>query len=179
MSTLVSNLRLAATPTAASCARIFVAHALREWQADALVQDAQLVVSELVTNAVQATGVPKESPTWLELEGLQLLHVGVYGHGRSVTIQVWDSSKEPPVKQKAGGEAWAESGRGLAIVEALALHVGHFFLSTGGKVVWAELALPGVVQPLPRRMPKDLSNVVLPQSDPDTLLKLLDGLQKL
>lgn len=76
----------------------------------------------------------------------------------------WDSSKEPPVKQKAGGEAWAESGRGRkgpAIVETLALHVGHFFPQTGGKVVWAELALPGVVQPLLRRTPKDLSNVVL------------------
>lgn len=179
MSTLVSNIRLAPTTTAVSCARIFVAHTLRTWNVPDLVEDAELVVSELVTNAVRACGVLTPVPTWGELEGMQLLHVGVQGHGQSVHIQVWDSSVEPPVKPKAGPEDWTENGRGLVIIEALALHVGHFFPRTGGKVVWAELAAKERLQPLPWAVPQELENVLLPLPDPVLLLRLLDALQKL
>lgn len=179
MSTLVANIRLAPTTTAVSCGRIFISHTLRAWNVPHLVEDAQLVVSELVTNAVRACGVMTPVPTWQEAEGMQLLHVAVYGHGQSVNIQVWDSSLEPPVKPKAGPEEWTESGRGLAIVEALSHRVGHFYPRTGGKVVWAELSAKESVQPLPWRVPQELENVVLPQADPDLLLRLLDALQRI
>ncbi|MFC8008951.1 ATP-binding protein [Streptomyces cinereoruber] len=179
MSTLVSNIRLAATATAVSCARIFVEHTLKQWDAPTLVDDALLVVSELVTNSVKATGVMTPSPAWTELDNLQQLHVSLSGHGRSVTIRVWDSSLEPPVKPKAGPEEWSEGGRGLVLVESLALHVGHYFPQTGGKVVWAELALDRVVPMLPRRERKEPLNVVLPQPDPELLLKVLKSLQNL
>ncbi|MFF6951811.1 ATP-binding protein [Streptomyces iakyrus] len=179
MSTLLSNIRLAPTTTAVSCARIFTAHTLRTWGLPDLVQDAELVVSELVTNAVRACGVLSPVPTWGELEGMQLLHLGIYGHGQSVNIQVWDSSLKPPIKPEAGGDDWTEHGRGLTIVEALALHVGHFFPNTGGKVVWAELSAKEGLQPLPRRVAKELENVLLPLPDPDLLLRLLDALQRL
>lgn len=179
MSTLVSNIRLAATATAVSCARIFVEHTLKQWEAPALVEDALLVVSELVTNSVKATGVTNPEPTWTELDGLQLLHVTMQGHGRSVTIRVWDSSLEPPVKPKAGPEEWSEGGRGLLLVETLALHVGHYFPQAGGKVVWAEMALPHVAPMLPRRERKEPLNLLLPQPDPELLVKLLQSLQRL
>lgn len=179
MSTLISNIRLAPTTTAVSCARIFIAHTLRMWNLADLVEDAQLVVSELVTNSVRACGVMVPVPTFEEAEVMQLLHLGIYGHGSSVNIQVWDSSLEPPVKVDAGRDDWNESGRGLAIVEALAHRVGHFFPRTGGKVVWAELSAKESVQPLPWRVPEELENVVLHQPDPQLLLRLLDALQRL
>ncbi|MFC8852950.1 ATP-binding protein [Streptomyces sp. NPDC057144] len=179
MSTLVSHIRLAATATAVSCSRIFAAHTLRQWDAPHLVDNAELVISELVTNAVKATGVMTPEPTWAQLEDVRLLHVALYGHGHSVTIQVWDSSEEPPVQAKAGAEEWAEGGRGLFIVEALALHVGHFFPKTGGKVVWAELALDAALPGLPRREPKEPLNVLLPEADPELLIRLLNALQRL
>ncbi|MEV8064650.1 ATP-binding protein [Streptomyces sp. NPDC085995] len=179
MSTLVSQIRLAATATAVSCSRIFAAHTLRQWNAPDLVDNAELVISELVTNAVKATGVVTPRPTWAQLQGVQLLHVALYGHGHSVTIQVWDSSEEPPVQAKTGVEEWAEGGRGLFIVEALALHVGHFFPKSGGKVVWAELAVDTRLPSLPRREPQEPLNVLLPEADPELLIKLLKALDKL
>ncbi|WP_217162856.1 ATP-binding protein [Streptomyces sp. AC512_CC834] len=179
MSTLVSHIRLAATLTAVSCSRVFTAHTLRQWNVPHLVDNAQLVVSELVTNAVKATGVVTANPTWSQLEDVRLLHVGIYGHGHSVTIQVWDNSDELPVQAKADTEEWAEGGRGLFIVEALALHVGHFFPQSGGKVVWAELAMDAQLPRLPQREPKEPLNVLLPEADPQLLIKLLNGLEKL
>ncbi|MFB6518592.1 ATP-binding protein [Streptomyces sp. NPDC056401] len=179
MNTLVANLRLAATSTAVSCSRVFIAHTLRQWNIPDLIDDAQLVVSELVTNSVKATGVMTPSPTWAELEGLKLLHVALFAHGHSVTIQVWDDSKEPPVKTGAGQDDEAEQGRGLFIVEALALNVGCFFPRNGGKVVWAEMSAKGKAQDLPRRVRKPLENILLPESDPVLLRLLLEGLQKL
>ncbi|QKW28987.1 ATP-binding protein [Streptomyces seoulensis] len=179
MSTLVSHIRLAATATAVSCSRLFAAHTLRQWNAPHLVDNAELVVSELVTNAVKATGVASPAPAWAQLEDVQLLHITLYGRAHSVTIQVWDSSEEPPVQAKTGVEEWAEGGRGLFIVEALALHVGHFFPKSGGKVVWAELALDAQLPSLPQREAKKPLNVLLPEADPELLIKLLKALEKL
>lgn len=168
MNTLVSNIRLAATLTAVSCSRVFTSHTLRQWQVPALIDDAEIVVSELVTNSIRATGVMSTQPTWSELEGLRMVHVSLFGHGHSVTIQVWDASKKPPFKSAAGQDPMAEQGRGLFIVEALAHRVGHFYPQTGGKVVWAELALKGDDPPLPRIVPEKPMNILLEY--PDTVL---------
>jgi anti-sigma regulatory factor (Ser/Thr protein kinase) len=52
----MTSLTLAATLTAVSRARQFALFTLKRWGLAALAEDAQLVVSELVTNAVQASG---------------------------------------------------------------------------------------------------------------------------
>lgn len=176
---LVSNLRLAATLTAVSCSRVFTAHTLRHWNVPGLIENAELVVSELVTNAVKATGVLSTEPTYAELEDLKLLHLCIIGDRDSIYFQVWDTSVEPPVSPQAGRDDWEEGGRGLVIVNALSRRVGHFFPQGGGKVVWAELGLIGVTQRLPRREPKPPLNVVLPESDPALLVKHLGGQQAL
>jgi anti-sigma regulatory factor (Ser/Thr protein kinase) len=51
---LQSHLELAALPTAPACARGHVRSVAREWGLSALADDAELLTSELVTNAVQA-----------------------------------------------------------------------------------------------------------------------------
>src|SRR5262249_56303176 len=48
-------LELGALPTAVPCARLHVKHVLREWQMAQLADPVELVVAELVTNAMQAS----------------------------------------------------------------------------------------------------------------------------
>jgi hypothetical protein len=48
-------LELGALPTAVPCARLHVKHVLREWQMPRLADPVELVVAELVTNAMQAS----------------------------------------------------------------------------------------------------------------------------
>jgi anti-sigma regulatory factor (Ser/Thr protein kinase) len=81
---------------------------------------AQLVASELVTNAVVHAGTTIELTLRLMAP---MLHIGVRdgGTGRPHVADVDESS---------------ESGRGLMLVDALASSWGTFFPDTG-KVVWA------------------------------------------
>ena len=58
---LRSSLELGALPTAASCACLHAKHVLWEWGLSSLVDSAELLVSELVTNAVNATGQPGQT----------------------------------------------------------------------------------------------------------------------
>ncbi|QMU73758.1 ATP-binding protein [Streptacidiphilus sp. P02-A3a] len=151
---LAASLNLAALPTAVSCSRMFVRHTLHRWTLPERIDTAELVVSELVTNAVKATGVTTLQPTWAELDGLNLISVRILARGDAFSIQVWDASVELPVQPAAGADDEAESGRGLFIVGAMARQVGHFYPRGGGKVVWAELALESPVPTLPRRSSK-------------------------
>jgi hypothetical protein len=52
---LRSYLELGALPTAVPCARLHARHMLWEWGLNGLIQDSELLVRELVTNAVKAT----------------------------------------------------------------------------------------------------------------------------
>ncbi|HEV3382209.1 MAG TPA: ATP-binding protein, partial [Trebonia sp.] len=66
------------------------------------------VISELVTNAVEATQAARlNTPVRLTLIG------GL----RTLLVAVWDASPEPPVPAAAADDD--ESGRGLLIVQAL------------------------------------------------------------
>lgn len=176
---LVLSLDLAAVPTAVSCSRMFVGHTLRRWNLPHLVESAELIVSELVTNAVKATGITTPQPSWGEMEGLQLLRVRVHASRDSIVIQVWDADGEPLDLPAAGADEDAESGRGLFIVRSVARQIGRFYPRGGGKVVWAELPLEPPVQPLPRRAAKRPASIHLPKADPDLLRAVLAGLRAL
>lgn len=173
-----ASLNLAAVVTAVSCSRVFIRHTLQQWGLPNQIETAELVVSELVTNAVEATGVTTPNPGWAELDKVPLINVRVMAHGDGFSIQVWDVSEELPDHPAAGPGDDAESGRGLLIVHALARQVGHFFPKGGGKVVWAELALEAPVPPLPRSASKT-PTISLPLADSDLLRRVLAGLQKL
>jgi serine phosphatase RsbU (regulator of sigma subunit)/anti-sigma regulatory factor (Ser/Thr protein kinase) len=116
---------LPATPAAAADARAFVRGSLGTWHADEdVVQNAELVVSELVTNAVTHTGTAP---------GLVLAR-----EPGLLRISVSDSSTRHPSPRDA--EPDAVGGRGMGIVDVLARAWGT--TPTGeGKEVWAELPL--------------------------------------
>ena len=130
-------LELGALPTAAPCARLHTTLVLWEWDLGTLVRSAGLVVSELVSNAVQAS---------LELTGSRFgglwtpgtppVRMWLSADNQRVVIQVWDGSDRPPVPQPVDPEA--DSGRGLLLVGALSAEWGCYTPEkSSGKVVWA------------------------------------------
>ncbi|WP_243460105.1 ATP-binding protein [Streptomyces sp. M54] len=103
--------------------RIAAAH-LRHWHLTSLTHDAALVVSELVTNAVQhAKGTPVGLRMWRAAHELR--------------IEVTDGSPTP-ARLRCAGEA-DESGRGLLLVAAIAKEWGT---SPDGTMTWCSLAIP-------------------------------------
>jgi anti-sigma regulatory factor (Ser/Thr protein kinase) len=123
-----SCLRLAPLPTAASCARLHAVHVLHEWGLRELADDAALVVSELITNAADASIVVPGHPAI----ALRLLFTGT-----SVVIEAWDQSPLDLEPRDAGGDD--ECGRGLTVVAALSSRWGWERTGCRRKVVWATL----------------------------------------
>jgi anti-sigma regulatory factor (Ser/Thr protein kinase) len=123
---LRSYLELGSLPSAVPCARLHTRQLLWEWQLTVLSDTAELLVSELVTNAVQITQADaRTAPVrlWLLADRARLL------------MLVWDASPLPPVRVSPDGDT--ENGRGLLLVEALSTRWDHFGHHNGGKVVWA------------------------------------------
>lgn len=114
-------------PRAPGVARATVATVLRTHAADELIETAELLVSELVTNAVRYS------------EGHVLVRVR-WAEGL-LRVTVRDSSYRPPVAADGPVGAHRTRGRGLFLVRRLAHRWGHydFAQSTGGKAVWFEL----------------------------------------
>jgi hypothetical protein len=68
---LRSSLELGALPTAVPCARLHARHLVWEWGLDGLAESTELLVSELVTNAVKATaGQGDHAAVRLQLFGM-------------------------------------------------------------------------------------------------------------
>jgi len=125
-----SVLELAPLDSAASCARLHTVHVLHEWGLHELADDAALIVSELVTNAADASVVlPERPPVTLRL----------LADARCLVIEVWDQSPEDPAPRQAGADD--ECGRGLAVVAAYSTRWGFERTGYRRKVVRAELAL--------------------------------------
>ena len=83
---------------------------------------AALVVSELVTNSI----VHAEAP----------INLHIWPQRNPVRLGVSDGTTDPPARREPGQRA--TSGRGLAIIDRLALRWGSEPLG-GGKMVWAEV----------------------------------------
>jgi anti-sigma regulatory factor (Ser/Thr protein kinase) len=150
-----ATLTLAAVPTAVGAARRYARNELTKAKLAALIDDAELIISELVTNAVIATGVMAAEPKWPELEGLAVIRIRLGFGPSSIFIEVWDHDPELPIPQQAS--EYAEGGRGLLIVNTLCTRWSARTVADGGKVVWGELPVPvpvPVPEELPRRMPK-------------------------
>ena len=120
-------LELGALPGAVPCARLHAHNVLAEWRLTAFSESTGLLVSELVTNAIQISRLADpDAPVrlWLVSDRAQ------------VVIFVWDASPLPPLPGEVGENA--ESGRGLLIVQAVSARWGWDFPpGIGGKVVWA------------------------------------------
>ena len=123
-------LELGALPGAVPCARLHARLLIREWGLAALVDDVEILVSEIVTNAVHASQELQMVPVrlWLLADAAQVM------------IIVWDASPQTPIRADVSTEA--ESGRGLLLVEALSQQWGTCAALAGGKTVWALTAMP-------------------------------------
>lgn len=110
------------TPAAIRRARKTVSDQLWAWGLSSIVDDAEIITSELVTNAIEHGG------------GVVELRVTALPH--RVRISVIDGSSELP--QVATDRGLQVGGRGLALVERLAADWGHE-IGPDGKEVWAEL----------------------------------------
>ncbi|MBP2703887.1 ATP-binding protein [Microbispora sp. RL4-1S] len=130
--------------TAPRRARAFVRSELARWDLSRVADTAELLVSELVTNAVNATETAPNPPIASSIFPVALrtvgLRLGVSPGPRSLLIEVWDGSERMPVVAERG--ELAEGGRGLALVEGLASRWGHYTAPDRGKIVWCELPIP-------------------------------------
>jgi anti-sigma regulatory factor (Ser/Thr protein kinase) len=112
-------------PTAPAQARALVRESARVWDCEELAETAQVVMSELVTNAVLHAGTDVD------------VAVSQPAPGR-LRLEVADSSPQLPMSAEPT-EAGV-TGRGLIIVDAFAAAWG-VRSQADGKVVWAELSV--------------------------------------
>ena len=129
---LQTHLELAALASAVPCARGHVRAVAAEWGLQELADTAELLASELVTNAIQASAMLRTAQT-------PVVHVWVSSDGSSMVIHVWDASAAMPVRQ-ASTSVDDEGGRGLLLVETLSNDWGTCRRLEGGKVVWVLIA---------------------------------------
>jgi anti-sigma regulatory factor (Ser/Thr protein kinase) len=114
------------TPEATTAARNVVDEACRTWSLGHIVDVAQLVVTELVSNVVQ------HAHTRMELN--------VALRDRYLHLSVRDRSFELPRRGGGGDDVMREDGRGILVVEALTSAWGTT-PTDDGKVVWATLRI--------------------------------------
>jgi hypothetical protein len=105
--------------------------------------DVELVVSELVTNAV--------------LHGAPPVTIALWDIGRAVRVEVGDHGQMLPIVGRASPEMM--TGRGLSLVAALSTGWGVVEQAGGGKVIWAEVADSASVTTAPTD-PADLEALV-------------------
>ncbi|MEU5047695.1 ATP-binding SpoIIE family protein phosphatase, partial [Streptomyces griseorubiginosus] len=112
-------------PAIVSDARNYARDKLAIWGLEDAAFTTELVVSELVTNAIRYGKPP-----------IQLRMI----HHTTLTCEVGDASSTAPHLRRA--RTFDEGGRGLLLVAQLASRWGTRH-TRGGKVIWAEQVLPG------------------------------------
>ncbi|MFJ9902335.1 SpoIIE family protein phosphatase [Streptomyces sp. NPDC101152] len=122
----VAQWELPSDPAVVSRARTAVTGQLAAWDLDDLAFTTELVVSELVTNAIRHATGPVQ---------LRLLR------DRALICEVRDRSSTSPRLRRARTED--EGGRGLFLVAQLTERWGTRY-TPEGKVIWTEQPLPGL-----------------------------------
>ena len=105
-------------------ARLFVRDCLSRWGLDEQAADVELVVDELVTNAIRHSRGPVTLSIGRRLD--------------RIVVQVQDPSPAEPEQEETG--VLDDSGRGLLLVEQLAAGWGTTPMDEG-KRVWAEMTV--------------------------------------
>jgi anti-sigma regulatory factor (Ser/Thr protein kinase) len=108
---------------AARNARRFLIRCCLDWGLNQHLASGPLVVSELVTNAIQHANTE--------------IDVILAGDGARLRVGVRDRNPAPPVTRVTAPDA--SGGRGLRVVQALARGSGALPTVDGGKFVWAVL----------------------------------------
>ena len=121
-------------------ARRFIEATLPSWGAEHFIETASLLASELVTNAVKFSG---GGGPGAGLAGVRAIGLALELLGDELVIEVWDSSPVPPAVAGAAvageGDADAEGGRGLMLVQELSREWDCYQPPWGGKVVYCVL----------------------------------------
>ncbi|MFF6811038.1 ATP-binding protein [Streptomyces sp. NPDC012403] len=139
------TLHLSRDPRSPGIARSTLRSVLTAYELGELAPTAELLASELLTNAHLHTGGP------------YALHIRPTGSGQ-LRVGVWDKGSTIPSGLSAGFAYGAmphgasEGGRGLALVRAYADSWGASLLggpegASGGKVLWTECGRGGPMQP--------------------------------
>jgi len=119
-------------PESVKTGRDFTRTTLADWHLPRFTDLAELVVSELVTNALRH-GVPSARLT----AGDHCIRLRLLAQSPFVMCMVTDPGTDVPVLRDPGPAA--ESGRGLNVVESCCVRWGWQPLGEGGKTVWALL----------------------------------------
>jgi hypothetical protein len=130
---LASRLELGPLPTAVPCARLHTKVILQEWGLAHMADEAELIVSELTTNALKAS---------LSFTETQPIVLHLLASSERLLMQVWDALPTAPAPRPHAPDA--ETGRGLEIVSLLSDRWGFYCPHSGGKTVWAAI---GVIRP--------------------------------
>ncbi len=167
-SRLWTQLTLAALPGAVPCMRLHARQVTWEWGFSELAEIVELLVSELVTNAVKATQETGRR-TWPSgpEKGVPCVDFRLSAGQECLLIGVWDSNHRSPAPVTTP-DIEGEGGRGLLLVETLSERWGYYFpdqppesavrrarerwqpaaapvyppgQNGAGKVVWCEIAL--------------------------------------
>ncbi|GAA3138659.1 hypothetical protein GCM10020001_071450 [Nonomuraea salmonea] len=135
--TRVSSTAFDGTPQAPAHARKFVRQVLGEWRLSHLAEDAVLLTSELVTNAVLHAGTGVELTCRLDVDATPAkLEIEVEDHHPARTI--------PPAGEPPSGDA--TSGRGLALAGMLADAWGVTYTKRA-KRVWVRMEIGDGFEP--------------------------------
>jgi len=97
----------------------------------------ELLVSELVTNAVRFAGDPARTLRYSERANASLISLSLRHFHEALLIEVYDTDNNPPIRSHP--DDYAENGRGLMLVDALSKEWSYFFPPGGGKVVYCIL----------------------------------------
>jgi anti-sigma regulatory factor (Ser/Thr protein kinase) len=121
-------LTLGAIDTSPRTARVVARSLLAEWGLAGLADSVELVVGELVTNAVYAS-MGHDMPRSVQFR--------ISARGSCVLVEVWDDDPGVPIVQEQM-RTDSENGRGLLLVASVSARWGWKRLQKG-KVVWAEV----------------------------------------
>lgn len=100
---LSTYLELAAMPSAVPCARLHARQVAWEWGLGALAETVELVVSEIVTNAIRASVVVAgDRCRRAEPAGVPVVRLLLATNRRRVLVQVWDGCPSKPQRQHPG-----------------------------------------------------------------------------
>ena len=130
-----SYLELGALPTAVPCARLHARQLVWEWGLNGLADSTELLVSELVTNAVKTTAGQEDQA---------VVSLRLSSDNARVLTEVWDADPQPPAPKDLGEDGMPdpqkEGGRGLFLVAALSRRWDWYLTQDPtGKVVWCEV----------------------------------------
>lgn len=127
-------------PESVKVGRNFTRATLLGWGMTAVSDDAELVVSELITNALRhamSGPGPSPGPGPGRGDGEPVIRLRLLAQEPYVMCMVTDPSREIPLRRRPSLED--ASGRGLHVIESCSSRWGWHLLDEGGKVVWVVL----------------------------------------